>query len=84
MTDDEREAIRMRGGFDKRVAEMDAERGRPLTETEKVHNLFRAIYQDELEAAKREARAAAIEEVLALLPEQIAFVTRRALAEPKP
>ena len=67
-----REAIRMREGFDKRVAEMDAERGRPLTETEKARNLFRAIYDDEIKAAKREARAAAIEEAAHRLDEEYA------------
>jgi len=55
------------------IAEQDAIRGRPLTETEKVRNLFRAIYSDEIDAA----RAEVLQDVLKIIDEEGFIDTKR-------
>ena len=55
------------------IASEDAKRGRPLTETEKVRNLFRAIYTDEIDAV----RAETLQQVLQIIDEEGSVDTKR-------
>ncbi len=56
------------------IASEDAKRGRPLTETEKVRNLFRAIYADEIDAVRA---AQTLQQVLRLIDEEGSVDTKR-------
>jgi hypothetical protein len=58
------------------IAEQDAKRGRSLTETEKVRNLFRAIYADEIDVI----RAETLQRVLKIIDEEGSIDTKRGWA----
>jgi len=46
-TEADRNARLRRARIQKRIAEMDAKRGRPLTDAERLHNLCRALAKED-------------------------------------
>jgi hypothetical protein len=67
------DAATARAKLAEHITKQDTERGRPLTETEKVRNLFRAIYSDEIDAA----RAEVLQSVLKIIDEEGFIDTKR-------